>query len=297
MEHLLATWGYLALFAVTFLSAMGIPIGSEPAMGYAGALASGALTAAGHTHLQLGFVILVAAAGDTVGSVAGYSIGRFGGRPLVDRVGKYILLTHRDLDRAEDWFARRGDPFVFFGRFIPLLRSFVSLAAGLGEMTMGKFLVFTVFGTLLYDAAISSIGYALGSSWNHVIHDFSDAGYAVAVLIVLAVVAVFVQRIRVVRQEQAGGPTSRSPGRHVRGSAPGSRLIATSLSSTPAAPGGPGSGGSYPGIPEPVGADGVAPETAAGAAGPGAGGPARSHVRIQETARPRALPGTVDDPG
>ena len=203
MEHFLATWGYLALFVFTFLSSMGLPVGSEAAIGYAGALASGQLTGH-HDHLQLPLVILVATLGEVVGSVAGYAIGYLGGRPLVDRVGKYVLLTHKDLDRAEAWFARRGDAFVFFGRFVPLLRSFVSLAAGLGEMARWKFLAFTVAATAMWCAALSSIGYSLGASWHRVIKDFSYAGYVVAGLVVVGVALVFYHRIRTVRAERAG---------------------------------------------------------------------------------------------
>jgi membrane protein DedA with SNARE-associated domain len=203
MEHFLATWGYLALFAATFISSMCIPIGAEVAIGYAGALASGQLTSG--DHLNLALVIVVATLGEVVGSCAGYAIGRFGGRPLVDRAGRYILLTHKDLDRAEAWFSRRGEPFVLFGRFIPLLRSFVSLAAGLGEMAWAKFSVFTVIGCAVWCAALSSVGYSLGSSWHHVLEDFSDAGYVVAVLIVLAISAAIVHRIRAVRAEKAAG--------------------------------------------------------------------------------------------
>jgi membrane protein DedA with SNARE-associated domain len=206
MEHFLATWGYLALFVATFISAMALPIGAEIAIGYAGALASGELTTTGHDHLQLGLVIAVATAGEVVGSVAGYLIGRFGGRPLVDKVGRYILLTHKDLDRAEAWFARRGEPFVLFGRFIPLLRSFVSLAAGLGEMAIGKFLAFTVLGCAIWCAGLASIGYLLGTSWHHVIKAFSYAGYVVGALIVVAVVIAIVHRYRVVRAERQGRP-------------------------------------------------------------------------------------------
>lgn len=205
MEHILATWGYLALFGIVLLSAMGIPVGSEVATGYAGALASGQLTTS-HHHLSLAAVIVVAAAGELVGSTIGYMIGRFGGRPLVDRVGKYVLLTHRDLDRAEEWFARRGEPFVLFGRFIPLLRSFVSLAAGLGEMTFGKFIGFTVVGVVVWCGVLASIGYSLGASWHHVIKVFSDAGYVAAALLVLAVVLVLVHRVRAVRAEHARVP-------------------------------------------------------------------------------------------
>ena len=77
---------------------------------------------------------------------------------MVDRFGKYVLLTHKDLDRAEAWFARHGEPLVLFGRFIPLLRSFVSFAAGLGEMAIGKFLAFTVVGCAIWCTALASLG-------------------------------------------------------------------------------------------------------------------------------------------
>ncbi len=107
-------------------------------------------------------VIVVAVVAEVLGSLAGYLIGYFGGRPLVDRVGKYVLLTHKDLDRAEAWFDRRGEPFVLFGRFIPLLRSFVSFAAGLGEMAIAKFVVFTVIGCAIWCTALVSLGYSLG---------------------------------------------------------------------------------------------------------------------------------------
>ena len=203
MEHLLATWGYLALFLATLISSMGLPIGSEVAIGYAGALASGKLTTTGSDHLHIGLVIVVATLGELVGSALGYSIGRFGGRPLVDRVGKYVLLTHDDLDRAEQWFARRGDPVVFFGRLVPLLRSFLSLAAGLGEMGAAKFAAFTIAGCAIWCALLASIGDALGGSWHHVIKDFSDVGYVVAALLVIAIVTLFVQRFRKVRAQQA----------------------------------------------------------------------------------------------
>lgn len=220
MEHFLVTWGYLALFGVCFLSSLGIPVGSEIVTGYAGALASGKLTSA-HDHLSLGVVIGVAVAAELVGSTAGYLVGRFGGRPLVDRLGRYVLLTHRDLDRAEQWLARRGEPFVLFGRCIPLLRSFVSLAGGLGEMAYGTFVVFTVIGSAIFVSALAGIGDSLGASWHHVLKDFSDAGYVVAALLVLAVALVFVHRLRVVRAER--GVPARTQGRQFVQEHPGPR--------------------------------------------------------------------------
>lgn len=202
MEHFLETWGYVAVFALTFVSSMGPPVGSELALIYGGVLASGQIPNEPH-HLNLAVVIVLGICGEILGSTAGYLIGRFGGRALVDRFGKYVLLTHKDLDRAEAWFARHGEPLVFFGRFIPLLRSFVSLAAGLGEMAFGKFLVFTVIGCSIWCTALVSLGYSLGSSYNHVLKAFSYAGYVAGALAVVVVALAFWHRLRQLREERS----------------------------------------------------------------------------------------------
>jgi len=201
MEHFLETWGYVAVFGLSFISSMGLPVGAELAVIYGGVLASGQIAHEPH-HLNLVLVIVLATLGEVAGSLAGYLIGFYGGRALVDRFGKYVLLTHKDLDRAEAWFGRHGEPLVLFGRFIPLLRSFVSFAAGLGEMAIAKFLAFTVIGCAIWCTALASLGDALGSSYNHVLKDFSYAGYALAALAVVAVVLLFLHRLRTVREER-----------------------------------------------------------------------------------------------
>jgi membrane protein DedA with SNARE-associated domain len=206
MEHFLESWGYLAIFVLSFISAMGIPVGAEIAIIYGGVLASGQVPGEGHP-LNIVAVILVATAAELAGSLAGYLIGSFGGRPLVDRVGKFVLLSHRDLDRAEEWFARRGEPLVFFGRFIPLLRSFVSFAAGLGEMALPKFVAFTFLGCAMWCAALTSLGYSLGSTYHHVLKDFTDAGYAFAAIAVIVVIAALLHRLRVIRSERTAAGT------------------------------------------------------------------------------------------
>jgi membrane protein DedA with SNARE-associated domain len=203
MEHFLETWGYLAVFVLSFISSMGLPVGAEVAIIYGGVLASGQIPNEPH-HLNVIAVIVVATVAEVLGSLAGYLIGYFGGRPLVDKVGKYVLLTHRDLDRAEAWFARRGEPVVLFGRFIPLLRSFVSFAAGLGEMAVAKFIVFTVIGCAVWCTVLTSVGYSLGSSYTRVLKAFSYAGLVAGVLVVIAVVILFLHRLKVVREERSG---------------------------------------------------------------------------------------------
>ncbi len=202
MENFLDHYAYLALFVITAVSAMGIPVGSEVAIGYGGALASGQITGV-HHHFSLALVIVIAVAGEVVGSFAGYAIGYYGGRPVVDRYGKYLLLTHRDLDRAEEFLDGRGEWAVLFGRFIPLLRSFISVVAGLAEMTLAKFTVMTVVGCAIWCTVLASIGYSLGSTWHHVLKSISYAGYAVAAVVVVVLVVGIVHRLRTLRHERA----------------------------------------------------------------------------------------------
>ena len=147
-------------------------------------------------------VIVVATTGELLGSFAGYGIGRVGGRHLVERLGRYVLLTNADLDRAERLFERHGEPVVFFGRFVPLLRSFIGLAAGLAEMTVAKFSVFTALAAALWCTAFALIGDALGTSWESALHKVSDVGYLVAGILVITVVALFLGRLRTVRAER-----------------------------------------------------------------------------------------------
>lgn len=209
MTHFLYSAGYAAVFVLSFISSMGLPVGSELAIIGGGALASGQIQ--GGKPLNLAIVIILATLGEVLGSAAGYGIGRYGGRPLVDRVGKYVLLTHKDLDRAEAWFARRGEPVVFFGRFIPLLRSFVSFAAGLGEMAIGKFFLFTVVACAIWCTALASIGYSLGKTYDNLVHAFSYAGYVLVALAVVAVAVVFWHRYRSYKAEQVQGRHQRQP--------------------------------------------------------------------------------------
>ena len=112
MQQLLATWGYLAVFLLTVLESACIPIPSEVTLGLGGALASGAVIRGAQGHLDLGLVIVVGIAGSVCGSLLAYVVGRTGGRTLVDRYGRYVLLSHSDLDKAETWFSRRGEWMV-----------------------------------------------------------------------------------------------------------------------------------------------------------------------------------------
>ena len=209
LTNFLYHYSYLAIFVLSVISSMSIPAGSEVAIIGGGALASGEVhrLVNGHPtneffHLSLGLVILVAVAGEVAGSMVGYVIGLKGGRAAVDRWGKYLLLTHKDLDRAEAWFDRHGEPLVLFGRFIPLLRYFVSFAAGLAEMAFAKFVLFTVVGCAIWCTGLTLLGYSLGGTYDHVQKSFSYASYVIAVLAVAAVALLIWHRYATMRTER-----------------------------------------------------------------------------------------------
>jgi membrane protein DedA with SNARE-associated domain len=137
--------------------------------------------------------VLLATLGSLVGAVVGYYIGAWGGRPLLDRYGRYVGIGDSDLDRAERWFQRWGNAAVFFGRMVPLVRTFVSYPAGISRMPMGRFLLFSALGSLPWNAALIGAGYVVGENYAQIeaaLKPFEYVIYAV----VLALVAYFVVR-------------------------------------------------------------------------------------------------------
>jgi membrane protein DedA with SNARE-associated domain len=199
LQHFLQSWGYLALFLVAVVEAACIPFPSEVTFGFAGAM-----VALGTSHMNLPLVIVVGVVGEIIGSIGGYYIGKYGGRALIDRYGKYVLLSHHDLDRADRFMERRGDPAVLIGRMTPLLRSFSAIVAGIGEMPFARFMVFTSIGTAVYGVALVSTGYALGSAWNKILKGFTDAGVVVAIIVVIVVAVAIAHRWRSMRADRAG---------------------------------------------------------------------------------------------
>jgi membrane protein DedA with SNARE-associated domain len=200
--------GLYAVFALMLIDSV-LPAASELVMLYAGVLASGALAGQhvvlfGHridSHFW-GYVAVAAAgvAGQTVGSIIGWAIGLYGGRPLVERHGRWLHLGPENLDRAERWFDRWGDWAVFLGRMTPVIRSFVSIPAGLARMPLGRFTLYSVLGTIPWCFGIAGAGWALGSSWETFHHDFRY----VEVLIGVGVLALLVWYLRRRRATKMG---------------------------------------------------------------------------------------------
>jgi membrane protein DedA with SNARE-associated domain len=161
MQDVLGDGGYLALTALVLLENLFPPVPSEVLLPLAGSRIS-----AGDWVFPL--VLLAATAGSMAGALLLYGLGRTGGRTLLLRHGRLLRLDERRLDRADDWFDRHGPKVVFLGRLLPGVRSVVSIPAGLSEMPLGRFLLYTGAGSLIWNAALIGAGWALGTRWDEV---------------------------------------------------------------------------------------------------------------------------------
>jgi membrane protein DedA with SNARE-associated domain len=194
MESFLSHYGYAAIFLFAFLEACCVPIPSEVTFGFAGVLA-------GQGHLNIVAVIVVGTLAELIGSLVSYGIGRVGGRPFVARTGRYLLITHADIDRAERFFTGKGAWAVVLGRCLPVVRSFVSVVSGFVKIPVALFAILSLIGTAVWVTAISLVGYGVGNAWTKINHDISLAGYGiVAIAVVLIAVFVF-YRLRELRRE------------------------------------------------------------------------------------------------
>ena len=182
----IAKYGYAAIFLLMVLESACVPIPSEVTMLFAGALVSAPFLAPEH-QLDLVAVALIGAGANLVGSWLAYWAGYAGGRPLVDRWGRYLLLRPHEIDRAHAWFDRYGQEAVFFGRLLPVVRTFISLPAGVARMNLWKFSLYTVLGCLPWTFGLAFLGYKLGERWDEVERFLRPVSWLVAVLVVAAV--------------------------------------------------------------------------------------------------------------
>jgi membrane protein DedA with SNARE-associated domain len=185
VQHFIATYGYAAIFLLMLLESACIPIPSELIMTFGGALAAGAVPG---TSLNLAGVILAGLAGNVVGSYVAWAAGRYGGQPALRRWGGRFWLREHDLDRATAWFERYGAKAVLIGRVLPVIRTFISLPAGIAGMPPLRFGIYTTIGCLPWTAALAAVGYAVGANWQSVVNDFHGPTYIIAAIVVIAIV-------------------------------------------------------------------------------------------------------------
>ena len=204
LTHLLDTWGYLAVFAFVAIESSGIPFPGETMLVTAAVYA-------GSGHLSISLVIGAAALCAIIGDNLGYWAGREGGRPLLNRYGKYLHLDEAKLQRADDFFARHGDKTVFLGRFVAVLRAWAAFLAGVNRMPWPKFLVFNAAGGICWAILYGILAYELGSNLPLLHRLLRDLGVG-SIILAVAVVAVLVLLHRRARRfEKRAVDTSSSP--------------------------------------------------------------------------------------
>lgn len=185
MEQIIITLGYTGIAIVMFLECLFPPIPSELLMPFAGFMAS-------QGHFSFSGILLAGTIGSLLGALALYYLGQYAGEPLIRtflrRYGRYLLVAEHDFNRSLDFFERYSESIVFLGRFIPLIRSLISIPAGVNRMSLGRFVLFTALGSGLWNGLMGYIGVILGENWQEILVFVKQ--YELFMLIALVVVAV-----------------------------------------------------------------------------------------------------------
>lgn len=155
----ISTLGYAGVMLLMAVESACIPLPSEVIMPFSGYLVS-------RGELQLWGVAVAGALGCVLGSLLAYFVGAKGGRPLAEKYGRYLLISHHDLELADRWFARHGEITIFAGRLLPVVRTFIAFPAGVARMPLLKFVVYTFVGSLLWCWALAWVGLRLGEQWD-----------------------------------------------------------------------------------------------------------------------------------
>jgi len=185
--------GYFGVFFLMLVESCGIPMPSEVIMPF-----SGFLVVSG----ELGFwqIVFIGAFGNLAGSLLAYWIGKKGGRPLIERFGKYILISKHDLDLADRWFFKFGELTVFFGRLLPIVRTYISFPAGIAKMDIKKFSFYTFAGALPWCLLFAYLGVKMGSNWELIREKLHSFDLAMAFLVVLFVGLYIWRHLRIRRK-------------------------------------------------------------------------------------------------
>lgn len=179
--HFIASTGYIGVAGLMVLESMIVPIPSEAVMPFAGFLiSSGSFTFPG--------VVIASTIGSIIGSLISYAMGFYGGNKLVKRFGKYLLLNEEHLIATEKFFQKYGGKTVFIGRFIPIVRHFISIPAGIARMKLPLFLLATVIGAGMWNSFLTYIGFVLKNNWEVVHHYGKIIDIFIIILIIAAIV-------------------------------------------------------------------------------------------------------------
>jgi len=194
LESLYERLGYIGVVIAMTIESCAIPLPSELILPFAGwSVSRGLIEPLTSSPWSYWGAVFAGVLGNTLGSLASYAIGAYGGRPLVERYGKYVLISAHDLELAERWFARFGEVTVFFSRMLPIVRTFISVPAGIARMPLWRFTLFSVLGAVPWVMLLDWGGMQLGDHWLELKQSLKGLDYLVAAAIVAAV-GIFVWR-------------------------------------------------------------------------------------------------------
>lgn len=176
---IIASMGYSGIVLLMGIESACIPLPSEIIMPFAGSLV------ATKGEMSLWGVSLAGAIGCVVGSIPAYYAGMYGGRKMVEKYGKWVLISHQDLDMADKAFAKYGEIIIFLGRLLPIIRTFIAFPAGVAKMNMVKFCIYTFAGSIIWCYGLAYLGMKLGERWEELEVYFHDFHYAFAVAFVI----------------------------------------------------------------------------------------------------------------
>ena len=195
MEGWVTDYGYLATFLLMVAESACIPFPSEVTM-----MVGGLYAASG--RLDFFLVGLAGVVGNVVGSWIAYAVGRSTGRELLDRYGKYVLIRSHDIDRAEVWWERHGEAATFLSRLLPVVRTFISLPAGIAGMHLGKFTLYTVLGVIPWTYALTYLGVVFGDNYERALSYFNWPTIVIGLALVAAAAAWVIKRKRSARPHE-----------------------------------------------------------------------------------------------
>jgi membrane protein DedA with SNARE-associated domain len=194
IDSLYGRFGYVGVAIAMAIESAAIPLPSELILPFAGWTVSRGivepLTGAQWTYWG---AVIAGVIGNTVGSLVSYGIGALGGRPLLERYGRYVFISAHDLEIADRWFARWGDLTVLFSRMLPIVRTFISVPAGIARMPLWRFTIFSIIGAVPWVMLLVWAGMLLGDNWLELKHNLRGLDYLIAGIILLGI-AVFVWR-------------------------------------------------------------------------------------------------------
>jgi membrane protein DedA with SNARE-associated domain len=214
VQHFITSYGVAAVFVLMALESACIPIPSEVIMLIGGAIAAGAFDKGGtHNSTMLVEMIIAGVVGNVLGSYIAWAVGKWGGHAVIRKFGRYILLREHDLAKAERWFEKYGAVSVFVGRLLPVIRTFISLPAGIAAMRPAKFGIYTAAGCIPWTAAIAIIGYEVGGNYEKIAKDFKGPTYVIAVIVLIGLVFLAYRHIKKTRA--AGAAAQAAPAARV----------------------------------------------------------------------------------